>query len=1164
MRIVSEERFDLRVKPGGKAGGVVHVDAGPDRKIRGEFFSDASRIMTETDRFSGSKLKLRFRVDAGGLSEGDIVSGNLLLATDLGEFRIPVHMLISLAEPESDGISVRDLNDFCLLANEDPDRALKLFKSQSFIKLIPKDHFHCGTLYRGLAASPVTAQSVEEFLVGNNLKEPVEIRMEDCSAEWFSLDESIRESILLRRNTWGTFAMKAETDTDFIEFPTSLITDQDFVGSACCFYYVIRREKLGRGIRRGTIRLKYGATQLVYEVTASAGARTELNPKAELDALTVRLTELLEARRLGRLSGTEAADQAITLLDEMKSSGASEKIDRELLRAELLTDCRRIPEAAEKLTELKARVFASGSEVDRSRWLFLAGLSGMISVDAEETAEKMRTLFMRNRGDLIALDLMFRTNKDLAMSPGRRLRYEEKVYEEGVRSPLLYAAVLLELRENAGLLAALTPMMIQVLNYAVRKQLLTEELALRAAFLSENLKNGSALLLRTLKAAYKRWPIDGILEAVVRLMLRGRAQAPGCFEWYEKAVEKGLRIIRLHEYYIETMPEMRRGILPLPVRKYFLYNNTLSDAARARLYANIVRNRRTDQSTYAAYREKAEAFAKKSLESGKINPDYAVLYQRFIDRVTDCSAAEQLLDIVFTRKIYADDAFLRRVVVIHRGLLAEEVVPLVHSTAYVHIFTEDAAVLFEDAEGRRFASVPYSAEPLVEREAFLMMCREKGASHEGLLLMNCERYALLDNVSDEALRGGRDAAENPLFTDEFRTEIRRKILRSALLKEDRCRIDAATPDTVLANYVRADRVSLVRLLLKKGMYRKAYELILRYGAEDIEAQLLVRLAGKLIEEAGDQYDEELGLFAAHVFRTGVFDERILAYLTAYFRGSIWEMLKIRREAAGFYIETHPIDERILERAVFTGQEIEEGPEVLSSYAAAGGNSQLIRQYLEFRADKLLGGGETMSRFEAAAAEGLLDAGETVDFAVKIELLKYFSAQSKLTVHEEVLTDQLLEECMRRNIRLAFFSDFKPSFVRQYRLDDRVLIEQKAETDDTVILEYVLEDKIGGHAEQARREPMSRLFRGIFSKEFTLFYGEKLTCTVTVVHDGEEYTGSKREVAAPKPDISGKSAYQRINRMLFLLNENSTAETRELLGEYLLDRSAAARLFQLEE
>ena len=70
-------------------------------------------------------------------------------------------------------------------------------------------------------------------------------------------------------------------------------------------------------------------------------------------------------------------------------------------------------------------------------------------------------------------------------------------------------------------------------------------------------------------------------------------------------------------------------VLPKVIRLYFGYNNTLSDNKKAFVYSNVIRNKELDKETYNAYRSNMEKFACEKIKEGRINEDFAVVYQEF-------------------------------------------------------------------------------------------------------------------------------------------------------------------------------------------------------------------------------------------------------------------------------------------------------------------------------------------------------------------------------------------------------------------------------------------------------------------------------------------------------------------------------------------------------
>ena len=161
----------------------------------------------------------------------------------------------------------------------------------------------------------------------------------------------------------------------------------------------------------------------------------------------------------------------------------------------------------------------------------------------------------------------------------------ELCYECGCKSPLLYLdAAQLYLRQE-GQLRRISPFTVQVLKFAQKEGILSGELLKRAAYLTETMKTFDENVYQILTAGYERFPSDEVLEAICKLVMKGRPVRKEYFPWYAKAVERNIRITRLYEYYIETMDASFDEVLPQVIRMYFSYSNTLAGQKKALIYA---------------------------------------------------------------------------------------------------------------------------------------------------------------------------------------------------------------------------------------------------------------------------------------------------------------------------------------------------------------------------------------------------------------------------------------------------------------------------------------------------------------------------------------------------------------------------------------------------
>ena len=87
------------------------------------------------------------------------------------------------------------------------------------------------------------------------------------------------------------------------------------------------------------------------------------------------------------------------------------------------------------------------------------------------------------------------------------------------------------------------------------------------------------------------------------------------------------------------------------------------------------------------------------------------------------------------------------------------------------------------------------------------------------------------------------------------------------------------PDVLTA----AERGEVFRYMVLRGSHEQAWCWLERYGPYFMDAKLLMRLLGRLMEKNGMEEDEILTAAALHVFRKGKYDSAILQYLARYCR-----------------------------------------------------------------------------------------------------------------------------------------------------------------------------------------------------------------------------------------------------------------------------------------
>lgn len=112
-----------------------------------------------------------------------------------------------------------------------------------------------------------------------------------------------------------------------------------------------------------------------------------------------------------------------------------------------------------------------------------------------------------------------------------------------------------------------------------------------------------------------------------------------------------------------------------------------------------------------------EAFAVEKIKEGRINEDFAVVYQEFCVNSRDENVRAALGRVLFTHRLYCDDPKIRKVIVSHDSLKEEQVYLCADKTAYISLYSKDAAIVFEDGSQRRYTgTIDYNIHNLLDVE----------------------------------------------------------------------------------------------------------------------------------------------------------------------------------------------------------------------------------------------------------------------------------------------------------------------------------------------------------------------------------------------------------------------------------------------------------------
>lgn len=1158
--LLSETSIIAETKAGENVKGNLHIGLERQRKIKGIATSTHRRFLLGKERFSGNAVCIPYVIDVKGLHPQDVCEGEVVLSTNMGEYRIPFCITIAGNQVKSKTGAIASMESFVALAQEDYREAFHLFVQESFPLLLNEKETN---IYRAMSQNPVTYQHLEEFLIGIGKKEAVHLSLEEDHIQLYEVQSSLKETLQLKKSSWGYLRAEISVIGDFLEVEKKVLNADDFIGSVYSLEYFIHRERLGKGNNYGKILIKTVHETLVYEVMASRNHEIQVSVSAFNKKRQIELARQYLNLVTHKISYRNWYESTLVLLEDMINSGYGESL-YQLMLAYVYQSGEEGVKADEILDVFKeSPELLKGNPQLEGFYLYVCKLMQRLPKEKSNIVPCMHYLYQRQEDSFLLLWILMQIDEDINRIQQKKMYVLERQYEIGCRSPFLYVLACQTLQNDGSLIRKLNSFSIQVLRFARKQEMFTEEMAFRVSYLAGNLKEFSKPVYELLTYIYENYPSKDTLEAICKLIMLGEPRNPEYFPWYEMAVEQGIKITRLYEYYIETMSRNYKKMLPQLIRMYFAYNNTLSDKKKAFVYANVIRNKDLDKNTYQSYRTAMESFARAKLLEGRMNEDFAVLYQEFCMNIAGMDGKEALARVLFTHRIYVDDPKVRKVIVRHGALKTEQSYPCNDGVAYISLYTNDACIVFEDEKRRRYIStIDYNLQKLLDEEEAVSRLVKQHVSTSGLLLSVCGREARLGTITAENLFCYQQIMESEEFEDSYKQQIRGKVMEFYQLHKESEDLKESLAHLDFDMFAQVNKGLLVDVLVSQGMFVGAYDLLCEYGYEGVDITVLLRLCSRMILNLEFEYEEELLLLAHYIFTQGKYDEVILQYLVKSFEGPVDQMLEIYQSAKGFQMEAYELCEKILVWSMFSRIYDKRCADVLADYRSQAGKEQVILGYLTFESYGYFMDDKETDSYIFQSLEYIVDKKWEMDVICQLALLKYYAAQEEYTKEELLRINRILTLCGNYGLRFAFMKQLPEESQRICQLEDKVFVEYKGKPDAKVVLHYTM----GNQDEESgwKREPLKNCYQGIFNKEFILFYGEVLTYYFEIEYRGETSNTELAQLLMEEVPLEGSSKYQMLNRMLAAWRLGNEKELEDAVKEYQRQEQIISQVFQIIE
>ena len=1168
---VTPWEIDDVVRSGGATRRELVVTSENNLHIKGLAYSSNFRVKLISGAFGGTYNHLVYEINSSYLEDGDVIKGSFYLVTNGGEREVPYSFCVELSTSGKALSDLKTADDFADTAKKDMDTALRLFEYRDFATAPFMQDLHVRAIYDGLKGRPDRRKELEEFLTALKVKKPVQLWTETEERRFGELEEVLTDWVIIKRSDWGYVNLEVTTDCDFIELPKKSIVEQDFEEEECRVPFLVHPERMHQGENTGRILITGIEERFVIPVMAvnNPGGGVSAEDAFAKEALSRYLRLRLE-EEYGRKDINILYEEMGKALDEIELMKGESGLLK-LLRSEIFLGQGNPSKAALLLDECRDEILKDRQE-KRELYCYYQYLRLKVQPDEyqkESLIRLMKKYLEEDRRLFWLFLLLIKLDDKLFENLPALLAMMKKQFQMGVRSPFFYIWGCRVLNRSPEIVRAIGSMELQILYHCAGKGIIDQKLAVAVSRLTLTAKHFNRLQYRMLVKLYEEHPIKEVLEAICALLIKGECRMAEAFSWYEKGVKAGISLTRLYEYYLYALPGNYCYLLPKEVLLYFSYGgNELDLHSRAVLYKNVLVYLEPTDPLYQAYERTIEKFATEQLFESRIDKQLAGIYERMILKdVIDLPMAKVLPSILRSYRVECSNKKMKYVIVCYEEMTEEDAFLLDNGVAYVPLFSEHSILLFQDAFGNRYANIPYTIEPIMDRPELEERCFELYPEHSMLRLRACEKI-LADGASDmeevKILEGTlEDKKLRPLFQKLLLSKVIEFYGRQASDRKDGeegagylLKLDK----NVLS---KEERISVCDTLIHNNYTEEAFLMIREFGNEGIRTERLYELCTKMILKNLFDEDPLLLHLAYDVFKVGKSDGVILDYLCEHFNGLTDHMYQVLMKGVSEHVETYDLEERLTAQMMFSGRS-SKLDKVFGLYRSRKETSDMIvKAYFTLKCNSYFMEDKEPEEKIFAYLEGTVRAASVKGRLPTIYLLaitKYYSKLPALDEEQKKLCRDTVSFLLEEGLVFPYFKALANDVPLPEDIMDKAMIQYCGERDSKVeLLVRILPDE-----EEFHSEDISRMYQGVFVKQKILFEGEIMEYQVRELIDEEWVLKKEGSVSCDtgSSQEASDSRFACLNEMSLSFSLKDENGLKNRMQEYLKKNAAAEELFPL--
>ena len=1178
---ISCQNIELSAEPGEIVEDSFAIHAA-DKYTEGKIYSSDTRMRVYENTFSGEETQVAYCFDGTSVEAGSSIRGEFVVISNRGEYTIPYKVSVQKPRLQSSLGTIKNLFHFTNLAQTNWEEAVTLFYSRNFALILHKSDKNAVMSYTGLTRNEGNQQNVEEFLIEISKKSQI---VYNFDIEGFLLEDvqdSIVKSVVIKRSSWGYGCVNIWIKGDFISTNRQQLNNEDFVDNKCVFDIYIDASRLHEGVNSGAVIF----SDACNEYTIPVDILMEEEPEKRTDHRKHRqavcgMSSAYVDMRLDKITMTQWIHRF------EKELGVLLEIDEDsilynLYRVQLLITKERFNEAKWYLDMLEQRLSKEPSDIFQNcYYLYLTTLINCAEDYVKNVSDEIETIYANNALEWRLGLFVLQLNEDLIRNRELRWQFMEEMFENGCTSPMLLCEAVLLLLEHPTFLLKLDRFEENVLWHGARRQILKPELIEQLQYLAARKKEYSTLLVRILGEVYKSYGSPQTVASICHILILGDKKGVAYYPWYALGVEHSVRVTGLYEYYMMSLELDKYGDIkgsveiPKMVLMYFAYQSNLDYELNAFLYAYVIKNRDKYPDLEQSYRIAIERFVVDQIKLGHINENLAYLYKNMLapQMVMD-DTAYAFTPLLFMHRIYVDNPKVKNIVVIHEKVNGESSYPVVNCVCMIPIYGSEYKLFLQDENGNRFTkSIHYENKQLMEPKEQIGYISGYMQGRLSFDIYLCEVDKNYITISHENVRRFKSLAESPQVVENFKKEIRTKLLRFYYDNDMIGELDAFLEDVEADEMEAAERAEFIKYLISRGMFDKAYYWLKSFGVADVEPKSVARLVSKRLISKDYEYDEFLVNVAHYIYKNMKYDENILRYLMINYDGRASELRKLWKSAVDLELDAKLILERILRQIVYTGIAIQDRDSMLTAYVQYEDHDALLVNGI------LLNIAYEYFVYEAITNSEVFDIlyqkyikRELTDRVCKLALLKFWAENIQNMEIPEDVARSFISELLNEEVYFPFYVNLVEMVPELHYMKNSIFIEYRTQPQSQVYIHYAYDDGTVDEGSYEIRD-MKEMYDGIHVSIFQLFHGETIQYYITenyleengVVTEHVTQSGTlsgMSETSAMSGKQGADDRFSILNDILLSISLHDEMTAQQLTEDYVYQDYCVRELFKV--